>query len=158
MKMSLVCFILFVFSWKQTEQLNKPHKRQTDIPDMFLPSSHIGDHCKLTIVKNAQWVRTQQNACFICVPSLSSRKIIYILPGYVEIQIGVVPNFSACTQWSWDVDQRRKPFSESEKINTWISVSGFNFFQVVRIEKQIHSFVFWEKLRLDSFVSRSTDL
>ena len=95
--MSLVCFILFVFSWKQTEQLNKPHKRQTDIPGMFLPSSHIGDHCKLAIVKNAQWVRTQQNACFICVPSLSSRKIIYILPGYVEIQIGVVPNFSACT-------------------------------------------------------------
>ena len=83
---------------------------------MFLPSSHIGDHCKLTIVKNAQWVRTQQNACFICVPSLSSRKIIYILPGYVEIQIGVVPNFSACTQWSWDVDQRKKTFSESEKL------------------------------------------
>ena len=77
-----------------------PIKRQTYIPDMFLPSSHIGDHCKLTIVKNTQWVRTQQNACFICVPSLSSRKIIYILPGYVEIQIGVVPNFSACTQWS----------------------------------------------------------
>ena len=114
--MSLVCFILFAFSWKQTEQLNKPHKKQTDIPDMFLPSSHIGDHCKLTIVKNAQWVRTQQNACFICVPSLSSRKIIYILPGYVEIQIGVVPNFSACTQWSWDVDQRKKTFSESEKL------------------------------------------
>ena len=114
--MTLLCFILFVFSWKQTEQLNKPHKKQTDIPDMFLPSSHIGDHCKLTIVKNAQWVRTQQNACFICVPSLSSRKIIYILPGYVEIQIGVVTNFSACTQWSWDVDQRKKTFSESEKL------------------------------------------
>ena len=30
--------------------------------------------------------------------------------------------------------------------------------RVVRIEKQIHSFVFWEKLWLDNFVLRSTDL
>ena len=39
--------------------------------------------------------------------------------------------------------------------NTW----NLNFdFWVVRIEKQICLFVFWEKLRLDNFVSRSTDL
>ena len=31
------------------------------------------------------------------------------------------------------------------------------YFQVVWIEKQIVSFVFWEKLRLNNFVSRSTN-
>ena len=39
-----------------------------------------------------------------------------------------------------------------------ISISSFKYFRTVRIEKQIRSFVFWEKLRLDNFVSRSTDL
>ena len=29
--------------------------------------------------------------------------------------------------------------------------SSFKYFRVVRIEKQIRSFVFWEKLRLDNF-------
>ena len=32
------------------------------------------------------------------------------------------------------------------------------YFQVVRIEEQIHPFVFWEKLQLDNFVSKYTDL
>ena len=39
--------------------------------------------------------------------------------------------------------------------NTW----NLNFdFWVVRIEKQIRSWFFWEKLRLDNFVWRSADL
>ena len=38
--------------------------------------------------------------------------------------------------------------------NTWISISSFKYFRVIRIEKQIRPFVFWEKLRLDNFVSR----
>ena len=41
--------------------------------------------------------------------------------------------------------------------NTWNLKSKFKF-QVVRIEKQIRLFVFWEKLRLNNFVSRLTDL
>ena len=45
-----------------------------------------------------------------------------------------------------------------EILETWISISSFKYFRVVRIEKQIPSFVFGEKLRLDNFVSRSTDL
>ena len=40
----------------------------------------------------------------------------------------------------------------------WIWISSFKYIPVVRIEKQICSLVFWEKLRLDNFVSRSTDL
>ena len=47
---------------------------------------------------------------------------------------------------------------DSEILETWISISSFKYFWVVRIEKQIRSFVFWEKLQLDNFVSRSTDL
>ena len=39
---------------------------------------------------------------------------------------------------------------------TWNS--SFKYFGVVRIEKQIRSFVLWEKFWLDNFVSRSTDL
>ena len=42
--------------------------------------------------------------------------------------------------------------------NTWNQNSSFMYFQVVRIAKQIHLFLFWEKLRLNNFVSRSTDL
>ena len=36
--------------------------------------------------------------------------------------------------------------------------SSFKDFRTVRTEKQIRLFVFWEKLWLDNFVSRSTDL
>ena len=43
-------------------------------------------------------------------------------------------------------------------LETWISISSFKYFRVIRREKQIRSFVFWEKLRLDNYVSRSTDL
>ena len=32
-----------------------------------------------------------------------------------------------------------------EILETWISISSFNYFRVVSIEKQIHLFVFWEK-------------
>ena len=39
-----------------------------------------------------------------------------------------------------------------------ILIPSFKYSRVVRIEKQIGSFVFWEKLRLDNFISRSTDL
>ena len=46
----------------------------------------------------------------------------------------------------------------SEILETWISISSFKYFRVVRIEKQIRPFVFWEKLRLDNIVVRSTDL
>ena len=46
----------------------------------------------------------------------------------------------------------------SEILETWISISSFKYFRVVRIEKQICPFVFWENLQLDNFVSRSTDL
>ena len=45
-----------------------------------------------------------------------------------------------------------------EVLETWISISNFKYFWVVRIEKQIRSFVFWEKLQLDNFVMRSTAL
>ena len=41
---------------------------------------------------------------------------------------------------------------------TWISISSFKYIRVIKIEKQIHLFVFWEKLWHDNFVSRSTDL
>ena len=44
-----------------------------------------------------------------------------------------------------------------EMLATWNGNSSFKYFQVVKVEKQIHSFVFWEKLRLNKFVSRSTD-
>ena len=47
---------------------------------------------------------------------------------------------------------------DSEILETWNRNSSFKYFRVVRIEKQIRPFVFWEKLRLDNFVSRSTDL
>ena len=42
-------------------------------------------------------------------------------------------------------------------LETWISISSFKYFRAFRIEKQIRLFM-WEKLRLDNFVSRSTDL
>ena len=35
--------------------------------------------------------------------------------------------------------------------HSWISISSYKYFQVVRIEKQIHLFIFWEKLRLHLF-------
>ena len=41
--------------------------------------------------------------------------------------------------------------------NTWNQNSSFKYFRVVRIEKQFVC-LFSEKLRLDNFVSRSTDL
>ena len=41
---------------------------------------------------------------------------------------------------------------DSEILETWISISSFKYFWVIRIEKQIHLFVFWEKLQLDNFV------
>ena len=47
---------------------------------------------------------------------------------------------------------------DSEILETWNRNSSFKYFQVVRIEKQICLFVFWEKLRLDNFVPWSTDL
>ena len=42
--------------------------------------------------------------------------------------------------------------------NTWNLNFDFKYFRFVTIEKQIHSFVFWEKLQFGNFVSRSTDL
>ena len=48
--------------------------------------------------------------------------------------------------------------TKSEILKTWNRNSSFKYFQLVRIKKQIHSFIFWEKLLLDNFVSRSTDL
>ena len=36
--------------------------------------------------------------------------------------------------------------------------SNSKYFQVVRIEKQILSFIFWENLQLDNFVLKSTDI
>ena len=45
-----------------------------------------------------------------------------------------------------------------EILETWILISSFKYFRVVRIEKQICLFVFWENQRLDNLVSRSTDL
>ena len=45
-----------------------------------------------------------------------------------------------------------------EILETWNQNSSFKYFWVVRIEKQIRPFVFWEKLQLANFVSRSTDL
>ena len=45
-----------------------------------------------------------------------------------------------------------------EILETWNQNSSFKYFRVVRIEKQICPLVFWEKLRLNNFVSRSTDL
>ena len=41
---------------------------------------------------------------------------------------------------------------------TWYWNSSFKYFQVIRIEVQILSFVVWKKLWLDNFVLRSTDL
>ena len=49
-------------------------------------------------------------------------------------------------------------FSLHKKAFSKGQYSSFKYFRVVRIEKQICPFVFWEKLRLDKFVSRSTDL
>ena len=44
--------------------------------------------------------------------------------------------------------------------NTWNLSFDFKFqvFQSDRMEKQIHLFVFWEEVRLDIFVFKSTDL
>ena len=47
---------------------------------------------------------------------------------------------------------------DSDIHETWNHNSSFKYFWVVRIKKQIHPFIFWEKLWLDNFVSRSTDL
>ena len=47
---------------------------------------------------------------------------------------------------------------DSKILETWNRNSSFKYFRVVRIEKQIRPFVFLEKLRLDNFVSRYTDL
>ena len=46
---------------------------------------------------------------------------------------------------------------DSDILETRTSISSFKYFGVVLIEKQIRSFIFWEKLWLDNFVSRSTD-
>ena len=48
---------------------------------------------------------------------------------------------------------------DSKRLETLISISSFKYFRVIRIEKQIRSFVFWEKwkLWLDNFFLRSTD-
>ena len=46
---------------------------------------------------------------------------------------------------------------DSKILKTWNQNSSFKYFLVVKIEKQIRPFVFWEKLRIDNFVSRSTD-
>ena len=48
--------------------------------------------------------------------------------------------------------------NDTEIPETWNQNSSFKYFQVFRIEQQIRSFVFWEKLWLDNFVSKSTDL
>ena len=45
-----------------------------------------------------------------------------------------------------------------EILETWNRNSSFKYFRVIRIEKQIRPFIFWEKLQLDNFVSRSTVL
>ena len=47
---------------------------------------------------------------------------------------------------------------DSEIFKTWNRNSSLKYLQVDRIEKQIRSFVFWEKLWLDNFVSRFTKL
>ena len=47
---------------------------------------------------------------------------------------------------------------DSEILETWNWNSSFKYFWGFRIEKQIRLFVFQEKLRLNNFVSRSTDL
>ena len=39
-----------------------------------------------------------------------------------------------------------------------IATSSFKYFRTIRIEKQICSFVFWEKFWHDNFFSRSTVL
>ena len=41
---------------------------------------------------------------------------------------------------------------------TWNQNSSFKYFRVVRIEKQICSFVFWKKLADHKFLSRLADL
>ena len=38
---------------------------------------------------------------------------------------------------------------DSEIVETWIVISSFKYFQVIRIEKQIRLFVLWEKLWLN---------
>ena len=43
-------------------------------------------------------------------------------------------------------------------LETWNRNSSYKYFLVVRIDKQICSFVFWEMLWLNNFVSRFTDL
>ena len=47
---------------------------------------------------------------------------------------------------------------DSKILETWILISSFKYFRVIRIEKQIRPFLFWENLWLNNFVSRSTDL
>ena len=48
--------------------------------------------------------------------------------------------------------------NNSEILQTWILISSFQVVPGHRIEEQICMFVFWEKLRLNFFFSRSTDL
>ena len=47
--------------------------------------------------------------------------------------------------------------NDLEVLETWISISSSKYFRVIIIEKQIRPFIFWEKLWLDNFGSRSTD-
>ena len=47
---------------------------------------------------------------------------------------------------------------DSKRLETLISISSFKYFLVVRIEKQICLFIFLEKVWLDNFVSKSTEL
>ena len=40
---------------------------------------------------------------------------------------------------------------DSEILVKWILISSFQYFRVISIEKQISSFIFWEKLQIDNF-------
>ena len=46
---------------------------------------------------------------------------------------------------------------DSEILETGNQKLSFKYFQVVKIEKKYVRLFFWEKLRLDNFVSRLTD-
>ena len=48
--------------------------------------------------------------------------------------------------------------ADGTELAGWIDSNSFKYFPVVRIEKQIQLFVFWEKVWLDDFVSRLIDL
>ena len=74
--------------------------------------------------------------------------------------------------WSWNKIVEPKIFPKNQQTNLFfypddseiletkilISISNFKYFWVVKIEKQIRSFIFLVKLGLNGLVSRSTDL